>query len=156
MELRSQWSFSHVLCYIVLAEVCCQYINLHYSYILIYLVINGNTRWKLLPLEMDGISKGIAHAFDAVIVLSKLKLSRGIEKHSFAIEAVRRNVVFCTNTEDNSRSVPIFPVNSFPVDVNSFPICLMVLFPCPAPSSFHPSVTRVEGFLPVPVLFSSS
>lgn len=84
----SQGSFSCVLCYIVLVEVCCQYINLHYSYILIYLVINGNTKWKWLPLEVNGTREGIAHAFDAVIVLSWLKLSGRIKKHSFTIEAV--------------------------------------------------------------------
>lgn len=92
----SQWSFSHVLNYIVLVEVCCQYINLHYSHILISVVINGSTRWKWLPLEVNGASKGSAHAFDAAIILSWLKPSK---KHSFEIEAVRRNVFFCTNTE---------------------------------------------------------
>lgn len=129
----SQRSFSHVLSYIMLVEVCYQYINLHYSYILIYLVINGNTRWEWLPLGVTGTRKAIARA---VIVLSWLNLSRGIKKHSFAIEAVRRNVVFCTNTGNNSREIHTFPVNSSP-------ICLLVLLCCPAPSSFHPSVAPV-------------
>lgn len=70
-------------------------------------------------MEVNGTRKGITCAFDAVIVLSWLKRSRGIKKHSFAIEAARRNAVFSKNTGDNSRGVQIFPVNSFPVDMYS-------------------------------------
>jgi len=56
-------------------------VSLHYSYILISLVINDNTRQKPLPLEVTGMRKGITYAFDAVIVLSRLKPTRRIKKH---------------------------------------------------------------------------